>query len=436
MTLERKRFTGTIKRGDHCFPAEFEAWAGDDCRLQIEIQPIPTQALMVLQSAMGEPGSFSEALILEGVSSDGETFFSDSADVRGVNFGTQGNSIKVSARKAKIVIRRTTPVPTPRMTLWFRGFKSFRNPVVKTSLGLVEVRGDTKTAAVDDMSGCVTVQAEAETNLEGWIERADDFLTFMHRGLGFAHGSRLQTPRLDLLIGDWWEATYCEGDGFGPGLPPVHCLNQGPIIEALAKRFDDPRPFPDMLWTAIGWLHNDNSFDEGRFLMSMTALEAVVEHVIPKILTRVIPKGDFEAVRTKLLEALAESGLDETSRQILEGKIKGLNGRTLSQKIQTLRDHYGLSKATFTDEAIVEIIKARNDIVHTGESAGRRKIWPKVVFVREFISQIVFQEIGYSGPYESYVGGYRMVHPELENAASVVGASSTPEGAGEPAAST
>ena len=99
------------------------------------------------------------------------------------------------------------------MRLWFRGFKSSRNPVVKTSLGLVDVRGDVKMVTVDDMSGCATVQAEAETDLEGWIERADDFLTFMHRGLGFVHGSRWQTPRLDLFIGDRWEATYYEGNG-------------------------------------------------------------------------------------------------------------------------------------------------------------------------------------------------------------------------------
>lgn len=132
-----------------------------------------------------------------------------------------------------------------------------------------------------------------------------------------------------------------------------------------------------MLWTAIGWLHNDNSFDEGRFLMSMTALEAMVEHVIRKSLTTIMPKEDFGAVKTKLLEALAASSLDGTSRQIFEGKVKGLNGRTLSQKIQALRDHYGLSKAIFTDEAIVEIIKSRNALlirvrVRDGARSGRR----------------------------------------------------------------
>jgi hypothetical protein len=433
VTLERIKFNGAISRADHRFPVEFETWAGDDSRLQIEIEPLPTQALLVLQGAIGEPGSFSEALALEGIGSGGETFFSDSIDVRGVNFGTSGNVLKVAARKAKVTIRCAVSVSTPRMRLWFRGFKSFRSPMVNMSLGLLQVAGDAKDVAVDDMSGSVTVQAEAETNLEGWVSRADDFLTFMHRGLGFANGSRLQTPRLDLRIGDLWEVTYYEGDGFGPGLPPIHHLNQGPFIEALATRFDDPKPFPDMLWTAIGWLHNDNSFDEGRFLTSMTALEAIVEHVIPKSLTTVIPKENFGPVKTKLLESLAIFELDRTSRQIFEAKVKGLNSRTLSQKIQALRDHYGLSKTIFADEAVVEVIKARNDIVHTGESAGRREIWPKIVFVRELISQIVFHEIGYSGPYESYVGGYRMVHPALVGAAAAMSPGLT--GVGNDAAS-
>lgn len=56
-----------------------------------------------------------------------------------------------------------------------------------------------------------------------------------------------------------------------------------------------------MQWMAIGWLHIENPFDEVRFLMSMTALEAVVEHLIPQILTTVMPKLNFEPLRKKLL---------------------------------------------------------------------------------------------------------------------------------------
>ncbi|MBN9278769.1 MAG: hypothetical protein J0I57_14245, partial [Hyphomicrobium sp.] len=121
--------------------------------------------------------------------------------------------------------------------------------------------------------------------------------------------------------------------------------------------------------------------------------------------------------------------LEKTPEEIFEGKLKSLNRRSLSQKIQTLRDHYGLSKDVFSDHAIIHVIKARNDIVHTGELSTHRDLWTKEVFVRELIALIVFQELGYEGPYESYVNGYRTVHPpspQDQPASSGVEASGAP----------
>lgn len=258
MTLERRRLAGTIKRREQEFPIEFDVWSEEDGRLRVEVQPVPTKVVFELQAAMGEPASISEALTLEGSSSDGTTFFSDTANIRGARMGTHESSISVAARKAKIVLPCAQPVEGPLMRLWFRGFKSFRNPIVNMSLGRLGVTGKEKNVDRDEMSGTVEVQAGPGTGLDGWFEKADDFLTFMHRGLGFVHGGRLQTPRLDVITSDRWEAIYYEGDGFGHGLAPIHFLNQGPFIEALARRFDDPKPFPDMLWTAIGWLHVEN----------------------------------------------------------------------------------------------------------------------------------------------------------------------------------
>ncbi len=114
-------------------------------------------------------------------------------------------------------------------------------------------------------------------------------------------------------------------------------------------------------------------------------------------------------IKEKLLDALAEVDIDPIFLEIYRQRISSSNGRTLRQKIETLRDHYNLSKEVFNDEEIRKITKARNTIVHTGESVGRREIWPKVVFVRELIAHIVFHEIGYPGPHESYIGGYRSV---------------------------
>lgn len=412
MTLERKRFSGSITRGEDIIPLEFDVWADEDGRLAIEPLALNTQAVFTLQGAMGEPGSYSESLVLQGISEDGSTFFSDTTELHGARFGTHENTVSVEARKAKVTIPIDKAPKAPLVRLWFRGFKSFRNPSVTMSLGDVGVAGPNKSANKDEMAGYVALQASGDVNLDGWLRRADEFLTFMHLGLAFGHGGRLQTPRMDVIVGNTWEATYYDGNGFAKSLSPIHHLNQGPFIKALAKRFDDPKPFPDMLWTAVGWLHNGNPFDEARFLMAMTALETVVEHVIPKVLTTIMPKNDFGPVRDKLLTALSECDLQETPTEIFQGKIKGLNGRTLSQKIQALRDHYGLPIDIFSDEAIVAIIKARNGIVHTGESTKASDLWPKEMFVRELIALIVFHELGYNGPYESYINGYHTVYPE------------------------
>lgn len=409
MTLEKKRFAGTITHGEKSFPVAFEAWSAQDLHLQIEVEPLPVRTLLELTGAMGEPGGYEEWLKLEGEGPEGETFFSDTVGIRRAHFGTEDSRVAVSATRARISIKMETRAPKPRMRLWLRGFQSFHAPLVTTKLGHLQVSGSSKKVAKDEASGSITLQATDDSDLADWFSRTDDFLTFLHRGLGFAHGGRLQTPRLDILDGDRWEATYYAGNGFVRSLSPIPHLNQGPFIEALARRYEREPPVPDMLWTAIGWLHSDVLSDEGRFLMSMTALETVVEHLIPKTLTTIIPKPTFSSVRGKLLEALADCGLDETSAAIFAGKIKGLNGRSLSQKVVALRDHYGLSAQEFSDDEVVAAIQARNGIVHTGQTTGRKEIWPKVVFVRELITRIVFGELGYTGPFEAYHGGYRMI---------------------------
>tara|TARA_R110002124_G_scaffold118952_1_gene276568 strand:- start:294 stop:1601 length:1308 start_codon:yes stop_codon:yes gene_type:complete len=423
MTLELKRFSGTIMRGPEVLSIDFDVSADEEGWLSIEPMPLDFHRVTKLREAIGEPGSYSESLTLKGTSDDGSTFFSDTTEMYSARLGTHENSVSLKAREAKVAITTDEPANVPFMRLWFRGFKSYRNPVVATSLGKVEVCGPSKAASRDEMAGYVAVHADSNDITEDWFERADRLLSFMHLGFGFAHGGRLQTPRLDVVVGRRWEATYYDGDGFSKSVAPIHHLNQGPYIKALVKRFEDPRPFADMLWTAIGWLHNDSSFDEGRFLMSMTALETVVEHVIPKTLTTVVEKAAFAPIRTSLLETLANCGLDELTRKIFEGKVKGLNGRTLSQKIQALRDYYDLPDDVFSDGAIIDIIRARNDIVHTGESEKSRDLWPKEVFVREFIALILFRELDYAGPYESYINGYRTVQSQ-----TIVGARTNPDG--------
>lgn len=413
MKLDQKKFTGVIQAGDDTYPAAFDVKADDDGRIQVEIEPIPTPVALSLHE--GELGTPVQEFSLSGSNDSGETFVSSTVSVHRVQIGMTTSLIGVSTREAKVRGVLGSPALTPVMRLWFRGFKSSFNAPVKTALGLVEVRGSSKVSDADALTGSVAVGAEDDTDLDGWVEKADALLTFMHQGLAFARGGRLQAPGLELYIGDRWEATYYDGVGVRSGLAPIHHLDQGAFIEALTKRFAAAEPFHPMLWTAVGMMNTETSYDEVGLLISMTALDAIVEHVIPNSITTVMPKNDFAKVRDSLLASISNVKFaDESHGKIFAAKIKQLNGRTLAQKVQALRDHYGLSKTLFTDTAIVETIKYRNAIAHPSESSNKKELWPRILFVRELVSQIIFHEIGYTGSYETYAGGYKTVHSKLK----------------------
>jgi hypothetical protein len=228
----------------------------------------------------------------------------------------------------------------------------------------------------------------------------------MHRGLAFAHGGRLQTPRLDYVHASTWEATFFDGTGFTSELPVQHHLNQGPFIKALAERYERAGSLPDVLWTAIGWMHTDTTFDETRFLTAMTALEAVIESELPERRGTVIVKADFTPLRQKI-EALiaADDTVSKEAQAIFLGKVAQLNKKTFGQKICALFDHYAIPKRDFEGDVIRDLVKLRNDIVHKGIVPNGSNIWPNIILVRELITRILLKEIGFSGRYCCYVGG-------------------------------
>ena len=408
--LERAKYTGTISNRCAKFPVTFHVSAGANFRLSIEVDPVSIQIALGVRSETFELGSASRSMLLEGKAENGNAFFSDCVDLISWSTGTKGNSIQVSAGVAKVTIAREETISRPLAKIWFRNFKSFKTPVIRNSLGQIEVWGNVESLPTDEVSGSIAVQAGEESDGRSWIERADHFLDYMRHGLAFAHGSRLQSPRKDVYKEKILETTFYQGSGFSSNLAPIHYLNQGPFIEALVKRYDETVPFPDILWTAVGWIQSDARFNEVRFLTSMTALEAIVEHLIPKTLTTVMPKANFEGIRDQLLEIIANSSASKSEQEILEGKIKGLNGRTLSQKVEALLKHYNLSNEIFNSLSIADLIKTRNKITHTG-LPPEVDIWSKIVLVRELVTQIVFREVNYVGQYQSFVPSYRMVNP-------------------------
>ncbi|MAN73036.1 MAG: hypothetical protein CME84_02970 [Henriciella sp.] len=121
-------------------------------------------------------------------------------------------------------------------------------------------------------------------------------------------------------------------------MPSIHFLNQSDYIECLATHFDRKDTFPEAVWTAVGWLNSRTAIEEVRFLNIMTAIETILENLLPNTETKILPASEFSAVKDSLLATLERHSLAKEGLDIFKGKIKQLNSRTLSQKLSAVLD--------------------------------------------------------------------------------------------------
>lgn len=407
--LAETTFTGEFAIDGKNVPVTLRISAGTDGRLVFDLDPVSAQAYLLFANTHGAPGTAVKEFSLTATSADGKRIHSHRVFVSALSSGSNGHRISINARVATLSLPLDKAAPKPLLRLWFRAFKAFRNPDIDTKLGNLAVQGEVVGVEADDMSGCVTLQARTDDLGADWREKADAFLRHMHRGLAFAHGGRLQTPRLDYIHGAVWEATFYEGRGFTPELSVQHPLDQGPYIEALVERYEKNGPLSETLWTAVGWMQIDTTFDEARFLTAMTALETIVNDELPEQRRTVIPKAAYKVLRDKLKSVIADDGtLTGEVPAIFCGRIDNNNQKSLSQKIDALFDYYDLPREDFEGVVIRDLINTRNDITHRGIIPDEADIWPQIILVRELITRIILREIGFVGCYESYVGGSGM----------------------------
>jgi hypothetical protein len=405
--LEETEFAGEFSTNGQTLPIKFRASAGADCRLRIDADLVDGPTYFLAIRSISRRGVGNEEFTLTGTSADGKTTISaEHVIVLGHGHNDGRHWIQFRSLACKVTVALESSRERPFLRLWFRSFVSFRNPVVKTCLGRLMVSGEAADVKPDDTSGCVAIEAPSDDPGGDWRNKADRFLRHMHRGLSLAHGGRLQTPLLDYVHGLILERTFFDGSGFARELPVQHSLNQDPFIKALVERYERSGSLPDILWTALGWMQTDTTFDEMRFLSGMTALEAIIESQLPDTHGTIIPEASFKLLSQQIENVVvAGDTLSEEAREILIGKVRQLNQNTFSQKIHALFDHYQIPKRDFEGNVVRDLIKLRNNIIHRGSAPDGIDIWPSIVLVRELITRILLKEIGFVGRYCCYVGG-------------------------------
>lgn len=406
LVLDEKSYVGLVKFGEFSAPVTFRMGAGADCRLWFDLDAVDSKTYVQLAKALGQTGESVTWFSLSGESEDGFKVSSDSVHVIGLGGHVGAHKVRIAANAAVVTHSLTEEVAKPLLRLWFRGFQSFRNSPVETPLGTLLVSGLAKDVGRDDASGCVAVQAANGQPAADWRANADELLRHMHRGLSFAHGGRLQTPLLEYVAGNEVAATFFAGSGFAAEFAIQHFLNQDPIIKALVARYFAKGPLPDALWTALGWMQSDTTFDEIRFLTAMTALETIAESELTGASGTVMPKATYKPIRAALNAAVdLLPRIPEAHRVILKSRIAGLNRRTFAEKIDALFDQYAIPRDDLGPSVIAGLVVLRNDIVHRGMIPEGVAIWPQIILVRELITRILLSEIGFVGRYCCYIGG-------------------------------
>jgi hypothetical protein len=346
--LENTEFVGEISINGETAPIVFRVSAGLDCRLHFDADAVAAQTHFLALRAQGAPGKNIGEFTLTGASVDAKTIASKSVFVRSHGHDNDRRWIDIRSRDCKITLCLEYRVEKPVLRLWFRSFVSFRNPVIETSLGRLMVWDEVGNVGPDDVSGGVALEAPSHDAGDDWRNRAEDFLRHMHRGLALAHGGRLQAPRLDFIHELTSEITFFEGTGFMPELPVQHSLYQDQFIKALVHRYERAGPLPDILWTALGWMQTDTTFDELRFLSGMTALEAIIESRLPKRRVTTIPKKDFKLLRRRFEEIIAaDEALPQQAKELVSRNVGNLNRKGFPQSIHSLFEYYMIPKRDF-----------------------------------------------------------------------------------------
>ena len=355
------QFEGTVSVGEFTADVAFVVIAGQDCRLLVDPLSVDGEAYVALSKAMGRPGEHGRAVKLVGTSVDNVVFSSNDMYVGGTNSGSDGFTIRLTTGEASIIVPRPKDEKRTRAALEFslRGFKSFRPEPVKAGLGQVIVRGVHKSTSSDEVSGEIIVQSDELAPDEGWYTQAEDLAEFVWKGLQFGHGGRLQVPLVQVFRPESVTATFYRGAGRPRHLPAIHFMDQSAFIEALVRRFEDRDAFPDAVWQAVGWLNNDSYIDEVRFLTLMTAIETILDSLVPTRRSTIIPKTDFEPIRDALIDVLSGHDLTETHAKIFANKIKGLNQVTLSNKLQAVIEKYELPTGLFAEDVLRRLNKRK-----------------------------------------------------------------------------
>lgn len=360
---------------------------------------------------------------INGVSEDGRAFhttdFLVSKCLTRLFATTDKIELAGSCSTAEIVVPVEEVHHAPVLLLFLKGLEGFNALSEQTPLGAIEIAGTTRPDDHDKVLGQIRIKADTLGDMTAldWRMKADALADHVRRVMSFGFGIVLRTPATQV----WYQQTMTiyyrsQTQQRKPTMPLIKPLRLDDMFKAAVTSFFSPPVDVKNLSFAIEWFAMEATYNEVRLINVMTALENLLSSNVGD--AKFLECKKFEKlrgeVRGKIREWLANNGYtpDEckTLTANMNAKLGDVNRQSFRDKLNTLIEIWRVPMDGITDDDIKAAKSARDLIVHQGhyykeDDADQIQLWRHVCVVREIVVRIIMTAIGFTGGYQSLLGG-------------------------------
>ena len=407
--FDTTRFHGTLSGHGSRIDIGFDVTVDDHGVLQLTLDRIPFSREAYALHVNQRPGTPVDLLRLEGTSTSGHAFRSESFHISRFNHGSQAGqelSYQGDCYDAELDLPpKEQNEPHRDARVWLvRQFRTFRRIARDTPLGRVIVGGPQQDQDAQEPNGFLAIyRPEGAANPEWWAD-SERLLTHIARVLSFASDTYLR-PVIEQRFeaGGTTVRIAQQGRASPPFMAPFHSLHLEPIVATACDSFSTRHAAIEDLDAAIRWLTAPVAYDESRLVNAMSALENILDRCGVGEVDAFMGSSAFGRVASRVRGVLREIGVPEG----MASKVPELNRRSLAEKVQALVQARGIVVTDFSDNWLSTVIRQRNVIVHTGVSGEFGDYEPDTidhtVWVREVIFRIILERLGFEGAYRSWL---------------------------------
>jgi hypothetical protein len=351
---------------------------------------------------------------------------------RGTTSGATSTVVTLEATASQLTIHHHDLPPKADLcrTIYHTvGMRGIGSQTATTPAGTIKLAGVTHIKNYDNIAGCLNVTATSneQRSVIDWLTACDNTVEHLLQIISLAEMKRIQWSSRQtfhenqLLRSDYYGSRHTTDPYDGM----FQFLNLQPVLDLAINNYTQDNRDNTGIELAINLLLINPGYTHLILVNGMTALEHLISvylHYHP--LAPPVEKNTFTKIMLPALNkaydaitAILERPTDPHERDLFEQRLRRVRDRLPNLNHTTFTDHlfamlnaYGVPLVGIKDR-IKAFIKARQDIIHTGEHDVEFKdFYLHIAVIRELLKRIVLTLLHYQGEYISFLNGQEFLH--------------------------